>query len=1621
MGSSSRVLILTAVVLSWAPAAAPAGEGAGAPRRGARLFFRALGAQSNAPILPKSRSAWTQDKQVRTGTTGMADEGFTEYPFCFGTMDFTFVQARAYYPRLISGARADEKRVNTADILMDYVYEPDGCVWGPSAREFVQTFTATQPELVSVTMRVASEPGVFRASLLEGGPAGRQIAPSKTFRSGHSMTWGTAVWEAAQAPLAVGRTYGLRIRREDGKAWTPYLHATGSAYDGGLLYVDGRPRSESDLACWIVEQPGDLHRAPIDGADPDGWVYRSRAVTFRPRTPNVRLVSLTVSPVTAKELAKGYCDLVARVRSPEGKVVGGPKRCLAVGPRNGPHRGHFLFAGDELPVVPGTPYRIEVFTVPHRQQELPEPGDVTIVPRDVHARVYGEPQPGKLPGIFNLRTTFESDSRVRFDWSEPLACPTRIESWGLGINNGKQWVVPAGQTGVAIGKFWAGHEYDIRLTSTGPTGLTWRTPLYRLRFPRSDIKPLTQPEYPKPFVTLARRRPSAAPEYGPIRFRRQVAVVNGDFEEALAGWKADGTDRVYTAGSQHDVGVKWGQQMAGWSVLAGAKQRKQVFAVGALSQRIATTPGHAYVLSAWAHTSVANGPRGDTRVRLLADPAGGSDFEGANASQWYSTDGRWMRFQHRWIARADHSTIALGLFRWRDLDRASVYVDHVTVYDLGPSPAEATDGVARAAAAPSLVLRDAKVEADDKVEAHLVAPPGYVITGLGARAHYDNVTTMWLRIQPLRPDGTLGEPEQLRGGWEPDAGLEAAVELPEGHVVTGFGARAAPEWDVKSLVVWARPMSRDGRLGEEKAFRAGKEPEKGPERHARAAAGRVLTAAGLNCMHNDINGIRATSAALVRTSSAEARGRPRPAKPEARAAAPAAAKDGLVPIEPEGVFVAPAAKAHPPVTPRRPPHPADRVRCRLVDFVDCSKADHDFAHDSKSRLRAIGGLTYRLTDGARKMSWFEYTVRTAAKPGRPHLLVARLASDRERYTTISLTMPKDAPWAAPYAGEEKHVAGLKECQEPDGYHPGVGGGLFTGREYPLEMGTDAEGRLYYAMLFYPGSARTHVTISHEGHERRDDKLNGAAVHAIWVYEVTDDLAAHAVKADEPANLPKRRIGIYQTHPWYFYGHYGCPARTVAQRRRSLTALVDYLRFCGFNYVEFNAVNGSDRTSRAWYDSAIFEPLIGDLLKELVPLAGRRGVDVLPVVTSLKPPKPPERFGFGKDSWQVNADGKAGKAFGSPVPDPLRPEVREMMGKLVDEIASRCAKQPNVVGVGVRVNGKIGLCYVGDGLKAGYSKWNLAQFAAEAGVRVPAGAGAHDWLRKHAWEKWLDWRCRRTRELWLALRDRAAAHRKDLRLVMKCDLPSETPGTNVQWPAGVEPLELLRGHGYDPRLFHDDDGIVVQRGMMIGADRFFGRWGGPYGSNAQAYKTFHHAPGLMELYRTRAGAAVELYHNYWEEGGHVRHPEFGPQMRTATLTPPGRGYFEAACASLRRANVHTIAFMGWARASIGHEAALRRWCRAFRALPAVPPRPFGGRVEPDDPRVWVRRFGPRLCVLNDSPKPATVRLTFPGAPGRVVDLAPGRAVPLARGAGGWAVTLDLDAYDLRALDAGQRPS
>lgn len=722
------------------------------------------------------------------------------------------------------------------------------------------------------------------------------------------------------------------------------------------------------------------------------------------------------------------------------------------------------------------------------------------------------------------------------------------------------------------------------------------------------------------------------------------------------------------------------------------------------------------------------------------------------------------------------------------------------------------------------------------------------------------------------------------------------------------------------------------------------------------------------------------------------------------------------------------------------------VRCRLVDYVDCTRSDtHDFKDDGESRVLHLPSGRFRVTGAPSgfELKWFVYYIRTADRAGRPHLLVYELSNDRERYTTVTLTTPSDERWSPPFTGQESvEVNAMKISQEPLWYEPDVGLAVYTGRDLPVDN------RSFLShFVFYPKTARVKLTVSSSGWDRPPVEESGGAVSRIWVFEMLDDPAERRPEIEPPADGPERRFGLYTTHPWYFLAHYGVPPHTEEQRRQSLEKLCDLLAFNGMNMLQYNAINGSDRAGRAWYPGAAeYEQLGANLLAELPPVAAGRGIDLVPVVTSITAPSGsegdrPNQYGFSKLSFQAPSDPSWDpRAFQQRAPDPLRPETQAWLIRHLVEVAEHSRPYRNVTGIGFRVNGKIGTCYISGEQSSpgefrlfsaehmGYSSWNLSEFRNETGLDVPEDSKeAYAWLKADAgrWDRWLDFRCRRTRVFWLAARDAVRAVRPDFTLYVLTDLPAEVPDTNVNWPGPDAPdaepvtLDLLRAHGFDPRMYKDDEGIIIQRVMMIDMERFFSKWGPPFGSNPERYRDFHEQPSLAKWYRTPAGAASEMYHTYWEEPFHPD-GEFGPGpdgfgLRTATATAMGRTFYRPMTFSMRVPNDDTLVLNGWIRPVMGHEHGLRRFGQAMRALPVADPSPL--QTSPASDRITAAWYDDRIGIINDTPDHVRVTVTLDRSlpDGKQLrDVATGHVPIPARARARDRFELDLEPYDLRTL-------
>jgi hypothetical protein len=163
-----------------------------------------------------------------------------------------------------------------------------------------------------------------------------------------------------------------------------------------------------------------------------------------------------------------------------------------------------------------------------------------------------------------------------------------------------------------------------------------------------------------------------------------------------------------------------------------------------------------------------------------------------------------------------------------------------------------------------IILFDDHIDCQQKTEVRYDVPDGCVITGLGFRANYDNITTMYVRCHHISEDGRLIDPVEVQLGSEPNHACEARVLLPDGYVAVGFGAAGEPEWDVTLLRIWARQLQSDGKLGEIKTFSDGFKPDRDPERQVvLSAPDRVLTGVGLRFASNDIGGIYAGSKRIL--------------------------------------------------------------------------------------------------------------------------------------------------------------------------------------------------------------------------------------------------------------------------------------------------------------------------------------------------------------------------------------------------------------------------------------------------------------------------------------------------------------------------------------------------------------------------------------------------------------------------------------------------------------------------------------------------------------------------------------------------------------------------------------
>lgn len=680
----------------------------------------------------------------------------------------------------------------------------------------------------------------------------------------------------------------------------------------------------------------------------------------------------------------------------------------------------------------------------------------------------------------------------------------------------------------------------------------------------------------------------------------------------------------------------------------------------------------------------------------------------------------------------------------------------------------------------------------------------------------------------------------------------------------------------------------------------------------------------------------------------------------------------------------------------------DAIPCRLLDKVDCTTTTHDFKENSPSHLVELTpGRQFRIPGPAKEVTEirnvygskqkllpaYSYRMRTSPRP-TPHLLVVESVNDLERNLEVAVDVASGS-LPSPVA---------KQGKGHDVIHLAV---VCSGREFP------ADGKPYrQAFLFFSASDAIEVTVAASGREMNGGPTPGSAVAEMAVYEIARPLSELANPVRTTAK--PRHLGLFYPEVMLSFREYGFDGSTPAARQASVRSMMDYLQFLGFDRLEFHPYPFH---RKAHFASSVY-PQEGkaDVLADILPPAQEAGVSVVPRMDSLC---------FYGDAWkddsinyQLTAKGKMPDTFGK-CPDPLRPPVQRLLLDMLGDMLEKCKGYSCVTGVGFRANAKFGVLYVGNWCdmppeESGLSAWDIEAFEKATGVRVPADhadpKACHAWLLANAWQRWIDWRCEAMHRWWLEARD--LARRYDRELFVRTVIPysHHFPSEKEAWYGKKQsPLEIFRNHGFDPKLFAEDRGLMISEVFSLGADR--------YNKGRLHNRAFWHDPRLDGMVRTADGSAVELYYIYWELPSHPKGFRVGPSHMA------GRAALEPLTYALRTRNAKEIIFYDWFRATSGIDVELRQFARAYRALPAVEPRAFDGRCEPaPDGGLWIRWFDDRLAVVNYSGQPRTISLVIPAKNGRkLLDVAQGCTAGRREGtAKDFRCTLQLAAYDLRTL-------
>lgn len=724
---------------------------------------------------------------------------------------------------------------------------------------------------------------------------------------------------------------------------------------------------------------------------------------------------------------------------------------------------------------------------------------------------------------------------------------------------------------------------------------------------------------------------------------------------------------------------------------------------------------------------------------------------------------------------------------------------------------------------------------------------------------------------------------------------------------------------------------------------------------------------------------------------------------------------------------------------------SDEVPARLGAFSDTFyilDPKNRFIGQPGSELKTTKILSVHIPDLVGGESYTDVgETRKCALDGQEYMEAGPELHDR---FAIHLSLPEDnVPYWVEWTYPDDKRRTLEVVMQSAGggsseymYHTGV----FCGDEYPNTGKMQTFKAIYWArsrdvaMIFMTTAdgapaAAADVTVS-----RIDGPLPPAR------------LDASASVADGG-----RTFGIYFEDPAITYD-FGETNSLMPGFEKTLDKLVAYMEWTGQDFLAYPGV---------WYGGLMgddgYNPRAHpkDFIRLILTKFAPYGLSFMPTINLHDIPLPDD-IPLSKDAVadgslyntpvMIHSDGKGnpGKFHNSPpLYNPLHPRTQETVNGYVDEMLARYGDSPSFKGIILHLTEHTTPWF--GSIRSGYNDYNIEQFEKDTGIEVPVphtdplrGKFYYEWLTANACEPWVEWRCRKMSEWYLAIAKRIAAKRADLKLGIFtfCPKPYYDAIYDEQDRYGQSgsTLAFNREAGFDPALYRDAENVVISQTITPADYRHSERRGaGSFRENhpdiRERMRDIYYKP---DTYTTLTGAKnpwLNMFDFYFEDAiGRVQpgqkvysvkkpKPLVAPWLketgwRVSTLNANGDYFLLHFLLPLRYEDVLGITKGGFLIGTLGMEDKLREFAAAYRPLPAkrfTDMRGTGGtltvRSLKQDGATW-------FYVVNSGPESAEVDIVFATPPKAVKDLSSGQPVTPADG----RLRLTLSRYQLRSFRA-----